>query len=53
MNTSIESFSVRDEDTKQIMGYAEGLRSEYPQALVRMFVIYCIGNLGFKVIEVS
>lgn len=53
MNTSIESFSVRDEDTKQIMGYAEGLRSEYPQALVRMFVIYCIGNQGFKVIEVS
>ncbi|OQA53963.1 MAG: putative AAA-ATPase [Euryarchaeota archaeon ADurb.Bin294] len=53
MNTSIEEFTVRDEDTKQIMGYAEGLRYEYPQAHVRIFVIYCIGNQGFKVIEVS
>ncbi|MCA1917518.1 hypothetical protein [Methanospirillum hungatei] len=53
MNTSIEEFTVRDEDTKQIMGYAEGLRYEYPQAHVRIFVMYCIGNQGFKVIEVS
>ncbi|MGV8110497.1 ATP-binding protein [Methanospirillum sp.] len=51
MNTSIEDFTVRDEDTKQILGYAEGLRYEYPQAHVQMFVIYCIGNQGFKVIE--
>lgn len=52
MNTSIEDFTVRDEDTKQILGYKEGLRYEYPQAFVQMFVIYCIGNQGFKVIEV-
>ena len=52
MNTSIEVFTVRDEDTKQILGYKEGLRYEYPQAHIQMFVIYCIGNQGFKVIEV-
>lgn len=52
MNTSKEDFTVRDEDTKQILGYAEGLRYENPQAHVQMFVIYCIGNQGFKVIEV-
>jgi hypothetical protein len=52
MNTSKENFTVRDEDTKQILGYKEGLRYEYPQAHIQMFVIYCIGNQGFKVIEV-
>ncbi|KAF5085982.1 putative AAA-ATPase [anaerobic digester metagenome] len=53
MKTSIEDFSVREEDTVQIRGYAEGLRNEYPEADIRLFVIYCIGNQGFSVFDVT
>ena len=53
MKTPIEQFEVRKEDTLQIQGYAEGLRQEYPEAKIRLFVIYCIGNQGFRVIEVT
>ena len=53
MKTSLDEFTVRDEDTLQIRGYAEGLSYEYPEADIRLFVIYCIGNQGFSVFEVS
>ncbi len=49
---NIEDFSLQDEDTEQIAGYVEGLRQEYPEARVSQFVIYCIGNQGFRVFEV-
>lgn len=47
--TTIEAFTVQAEDTVQINGYAEGLRREYPDAQIAQFVIYCIGNQGFRV----
>ncbi len=50
---SLADFSLQAEDTEQIAGYVEGLREEYPQAHVRQFVIYCIGNEGFRVFEVT
>ncbi|PWR74859.1 AAA family ATPase [Methanospirillum stamsii] len=53
MKTSLEEFTVREEDTLQIRGYAEGLRHEYPEADIRLFVIYCIVNQGFSVFEVT
>jgi len=53
MKTSLEEFTVREEDTLQIRGYAEGLRQEYPEANIRLFVIYCIGNQGFSVFEMT
>lgn len=50
---SIDELQVQEEDTRQISGYAEGLRLEYPESKIRLFVIYCIGNKGFRVFEVT
>uniref|UniRef100_UPI0040577B60 AAA family ATPase n=1 Tax=Candidatus Electrothrix sp. TaxID=2170559 RepID=UPI0040577B60 len=51
--TGIENFQLQEEDTEQIRGYAEGVRQEYPEARVSLFVIYCIGNQGFRVFKVK
>ncbi|MBF0101922.1 MAG: PD-(D/E)XK nuclease domain-containing protein, partial [Desulfobacterales bacterium] len=51
--TSIELFQLQEEDTQQIAGYIQGLKQEYPQANVSQFVIYCIGNSGFRVFEIK
>lgn len=48
-HTTIDAFTVQEEDTIQIAGYVEGLRQEYPEARITKFVIYCIGNQGFRV----
>jgi hypothetical protein len=53
MKSTVENFSVQDEDALQIKGYAEGLKQEYPEAKFRLFIIYCIGNLGFRVFEID
>lgn len=50
---SIEDFQLQEEDTRQIAGYVKGLRQEYPKARISQFVIYCIGNRGFRVFEVG
>jgi hypothetical protein len=52
LGTTIADFRLQAEDTKQIAGYAEGLRQEYPEAIISQFVIYCFGNRGFRVFEV-
>lgn len=49
--TNIQDFILQQEDTRQIAGYVEGLKQEYPEAQVSQFVIYCIGNQGFRVFE--
>jgi len=41
-----ETLQLQDDDTQQLVGYAEGLKREYPEARVSQFVIYCIGNRG-------
>ena len=46
---NIERFELRVEDIEQIQGYTHGLRQEYPEAQVALFVIYCFGNQGFRV----
>lgn len=45
----IDRFALQAEDTEQIHGYAQGLRQEYPEAQIALFVIYCFGNQGFRV----
>ncbi len=45
----IERFVLPVEDSQQIEGYAQGLRQEYPEARIALFVIYCFGNQGFRV----
>ena len=52
LNTAIDAFALQPEDTAQIAGYVEGLRQEYPEAQIAQFVIYCFGNLGFRVFAV-
>ena len=46
---SIEGFALPAEDSEQIEGSAQGLRQEYPEARLALFVIYCFGNQGFRV----
>jgi hypothetical protein len=53
LQTTIEDFQLREEDTVQIAGYVEGLRQEYPEARVSQYVIYCFGNQGFRVFAVG
>lgn len=51
-NTTIDAFTLQEEDKQQIAGYVEGVRQEYPEAQIAQFVIYCIGNQGFRVFAV-
>jgi len=53
LKTSVEDFPLQEEDTKQIAGYTEGLKQEYPEARISQAVIYCFGNQGFKVFNIS
>jgi len=50
--TSIKNWELLEEDTRQIKGYVEGLKKEYPEARISQFVIYCFGNQGFRVFTV-
>ncbi len=49
--TTLEDFQPQKEDSLQIDGYVEGLKKEHPEARISRFVIYCFGNLGFRVFE--
>jgi hypothetical protein len=53
LKTSSDEFILQDNDTHQIKGYAKGLYKEYPEADIRLFVVYCFGNQGFSVFEVT
>jgi hypothetical protein len=53
MKATIEAFTLREEDTEQIRGYAEGVRQQYPECRTFLHVIYCFGNQGFRVFEVA
>ena len=53
LKTDIEDFKLREKDTEQIAGYVEGLKKEYPEAKISQFVIYCFGNLGFRVFAIQ
>lgn len=53
LKTTLEKFALRDEDTTQIKGYAQGLSQEYPHAQVALYVIYCVGKQGFRVFPVA
>ena len=51
--TTIDQFQLQAEDTTQVNGYAEGLQQEFPRARIERYVIYCIGNQGFRVFRVT
>ncbi|MEM7128514.1 MAG: AAA family ATPase [Chloroflexota bacterium] len=52
LETTIEAFKLDEDDTDQIVGYATDLLKEYPEAQVEQFVIYCFGNIGYRVFPV-
>lgn len=52
LNTPIDAFQLRPEDTVQIGGYVDGLRREYPEAQIAQYVIYCFGNQGFRIFTI-
>jgi hypothetical protein len=53
LNTAIDDFQLQQADTEQIAGYVEGLTQEYPEAKISQHVIYCFGNRGFRVFDVT
>jgi hypothetical protein len=53
LGVSIENFTLKEEDLRQIAGYVEGLRREYPEADISQYVVYCFGNQGFRVFSVD
>ncbi|MBF0202371.1 MAG: AAA family ATPase [Desulfamplus sp.] len=50
---AINDFMLRDDDVEQIEGYVKGLKTEYPEAKISKHVIYCFGNIGYKVFDVE
>ena len=50
--TTLADFQLQAEDTEQINGYAVGLQQEFPRAHIERYVIYCMGNQGFRVFPV-
>jgi hypothetical protein len=53
MKTTIENFSLQKADTEQIRGYAAGLQTRYAEARISLHVIYCFGNQGYRVFDVT
>lgn len=51
--TTLADFQLQTEDTEQINGYAVGLQQEFPRAYIERYVIYCVGNQGFRVFAVT
>ncbi len=47
--TPLVDFGLQAKDIVQLAGYVAGLKEEYPEARVSQYVIYCIGNTGFRV----
>jgi hypothetical protein len=53
MKTTVENFTLQETDMEHILGYAAGLRPQYAEAIINLHVIYCFGNRGFWVFEVT
>jgi hypothetical protein len=53
MKTTIDAFTLKEVDTIQIRGYANGLKQQYAEARISLHVIYCFGNHGFRVFDVT
>ena len=50
---TLTDFQQQAEDTQQITGYSLRLQQEFPRAHIERYVIYCIGNQGFRVFAVT
>jgi len=52
MKYAIDNCIYAQKDAEQIRGYAQDLQEEYPKAKIQLFIIYCLGNQGFKIFEI-
>lgn len=48
-----DEFQLQKGDIQQVSGYAMDLKNEYPEADLSLHIIYCFGNTGYKVYDVS
>ena len=48
----IETFTLLEDDKKQVTRYAADIALERPEAQVSAFVIYCFGNQGYRLFRV-
>ena len=53
MKCSPKEFTYDPKDSEQIRGYAEGLKEEYPEAKIQLFVVYCFGNRGYRIFKIE
>ena len=48
-----EEFPLNPEHANQIQTYAEDLKREYPEIVLSLHVIYCFGNAGYRVFDIT
>lgn len=53
LQTPLADLDIQEEDARQLASYVAGLRAEYPEIRVSQYVIYCIGNTGFRVFRIT
>ncbi|KPA18231.1 hypothetical protein MHK_001562 [Candidatus Magnetomorum sp. HK-1] len=49
----IDDFQLQDTDASQLKKYVADIAKEWPKATIEKYVIYCIGNKGFRVFHID
>ena len=52
LKKTVSKYSLKEKDITQLTNYANSLQNEFPEANILKYIIYCIGNIGFKVFEI-
>ena len=52
IKTKISQFQAPDKDIKQLKAYKAQWKKEHPHVGNKSFLVYCIGNQGFRVFQV-
>ena len=53
LKLSIDDFQLQDTDVRQLKKYVADIAKEWPKATIEKYVIYCIGNKGFRVFHID
>ncbi|KPA08854.1 hypothetical protein MHK_010943, partial [Candidatus Magnetomorum sp. HK-1] len=53
LKLSIDDFQLQDTDVRQLKKYVADIAKEWPKATIEKYVIYCIGNKGFRVFHIG
>ena len=52
LKTTVSKYSLQEKDITQLTNYANSLQNEFPEANILKYIIYCVGNMDFKVFEI-